>query len=329
MKKILTISIASHNVEKYIRDTLDSIVNASHIDELEVFVIDDGGSDATMRIAGEYHLLYPESIFLIHKDNGGWGSTVNYSIDHGTGKYLKLLDGDDYFDSSALDSFVEYLKECDTDVVCTPFRMFFDGDKSRRRYIALDNKVVCGQGYTISEVTDSVILSMHALTFKTEVLRNKRVSLMEHCFYTDSEYITKGLWACDTISFFDEPVYMYRIARDERSCGRKGYNRLFNDHRRLLDSMIEFRKSLSKENENNPLVDKMVHILVGKQYRVYLMIDDRGQSKELFWSFDRHLRMNEGELYRNAEMGRVLRVCKKIPGVGFDLARIYYRSVIK
>ncbi len=97
MEKLLTISIAAYNVEGYIRNTLDSLIVPEILDKLEVFIVDDGGNDNTLQIAREYESKYPETFHAVHKENGGYGSTVNYSIAHATGKYFKLLDGDDWY----------------------------------------------------------------------------------------------------------------------------------------------------------------------------------------------------------------------------------------
>ena len=120
MEKILTISVAAYQVEKYIEKNLKSLINSNVIDFLEIFVIDDGGKDSTIDIAEKYQKIYPDSIKIVRKENGGYGSTVNYSIFHATGKYFKLLDGDDWFNTKGLIHLVDYLKNCRSDIVITP-----------------------------------------------------------------------------------------------------------------------------------------------------------------------------------------------------------------
>ena len=93
MKKTLTISIAAYNVQKYIRQTLEFLIIPKIIDDLEIFVIDDGGQDETLSIAKEYADQYPDSIFPIHKENGRYGTVFNCAIQRASGKYFKLLDG--------------------------------------------------------------------------------------------------------------------------------------------------------------------------------------------------------------------------------------------
>ena len=69
MQKILTISIAAYNVEKYIRCALNSLLICEDLlNLLEIFVIDDGGSDSTLSIAKEYERKYPGIIYAVHKE---------------------------------------------------------------------------------------------------------------------------------------------------------------------------------------------------------------------------------------------------------------------
>ena len=78
--KILSISVAAYNVEKYIETLIEKIICTKNKDFIEVFIVDDGGSDSTLDIAKKYAEKYPDIIIPIHKDNGGWGSTINYAI---------------------------------------------------------------------------------------------------------------------------------------------------------------------------------------------------------------------------------------------------------
>ena len=102
MEKILSVSIASYNVEKFIRKALDSCCIPEIMDRLEVIVVNDGSTDSTLEIAREYETKYPETFRVIDKINGGYGSTVNASIRVAAGRYFRLLDGDDWFDRDGL-----------------------------------------------------------------------------------------------------------------------------------------------------------------------------------------------------------------------------------
>ena len=89
MEKILSVSIASYNVEKFIRKALDSCCIPEIMDRLEVIVVNDGSTDSTLEIAREYETKYPETFRVIDKKNGGYGSTVNASIRVAAGRYFR------------------------------------------------------------------------------------------------------------------------------------------------------------------------------------------------------------------------------------------------
>ena len=65
MNKVLTISVAAYHVEKYLEKNLLSIIDSGCIEKLEVFVIDDGGTDGSLQIAKRYEQLYPERTYGI------------------------------------------------------------------------------------------------------------------------------------------------------------------------------------------------------------------------------------------------------------------------
>lgn len=77
---------------------------------LEVLVVNDGSKDNSSAIAHEYQDKYPDTFRVIDKENGNYGSCVNRGLKEATGKYIKILDADDWFDNEQFSLFVEKLK---------------------------------------------------------------------------------------------------------------------------------------------------------------------------------------------------------------------------
>ena len=134
MEKILTVSIAAYNVQNYIKKTLDSLL-VGKIDDLEILVEDDGGTDNTINIVKEYEKKYPNVVKLIHKENGGYGSTINKSIEIASGRYFKQLDGDDWYDSENFTDFLNILRKIDVDAIWVswPSTMYLPSSSTGRR----------------------------------------------------------------------------------------------------------------------------------------------------------------------------------------------------
>ena len=181
MSKILTISVAAYNVENYISNTLESLL-VDDIDDIEILVEDDGGIDNTANIVKEYEEKYPNVVKLIHKENGGYGSTINKSLEIATGKYFKQLDGDDWYDSNNFKKFLELLRNIDTDVVYTPYKEFYE---NKKKYILKDffsNKFE--KEYDIEDIILEAThhLNMYTVCYKTEILKKKQIETIRKVF---------------------------------------------------------------------------------------------------------------------------------------------------
>ena len=129
MAKILSVSVAAYNVESTLRETLDAFVASGVLDDVDVMTVDDGSSDGTAKLAQEYVDRYPDTFRLISKENGGWGSTVNAGIQNARGKYFRQVDGDDYYNPHNMPAYIQSLRDCETDMVITPYVSYDDATR--------------------------------------------------------------------------------------------------------------------------------------------------------------------------------------------------------
>ena len=243
--KILTISIAAYNVEKYIRKTLDSVAIHEILDDIEVIVVDDGGTDKSLEIAKEYEEKFPNTFKAIHKKNGGYGSTVNYSVKIANGKYFKLLDGDDWFDKDGLINLVNFLKNTDSDVVftqycyavndCNKLAIEFKNDK-------IDNEMPIEDFY-LNEGTP-----MHSITYKTDIIRKSNMLLKEHSLYTDNIYAMVPFKCANTIVFKNILVYYYRLGVDGQSVNRKSLIKHFDESKNISLFLAKYYSEIENLN---------------------------------------------------------------------------------
>jgi len=93
-KPLFSIIISTYNQEKFIEDAIESVLNQDFPkSEFEIIVVDDGSTDKTY----EKVKKYKEKIKYIYKENKGQASCYNVGINIAEGKYISLLDADDYF----------------------------------------------------------------------------------------------------------------------------------------------------------------------------------------------------------------------------------------
>ena len=242
MEKLLTVSVAAYNVAEYIRGTLDSVIHPDCIDAMEILVIDDGGTDETLSIVKEYEEMYPNSVFGIHKENGGYGSVINTSIRRATGKYFKQLDGDDWFETENLPAFLELLRSIDADYVVTPMRMLNESDGSE---VIRDYFETLPEGiYPFDEMDFQKISPMHCSCFRTKLLQEHDITITEHCFYTDVELVNRPVPYLNTICIFHNPIYVYRVGREGQSVSKTGIRKHYKEHEKVFWNLLEIYGSL-------------------------------------------------------------------------------------
>ena len=211
MEKILTISIAAYNAEKDISNCLNSLINSKEFSKLDIIVVNDGSTDQTVEITNKYVEKYKQSIRLINKENGGHGSTINTSIKHAKGKYYKILDSDDWVNSENLNRLVAFLEKTDTDMVLNPYDEIEYNTRTKKRQMnPWDNEVSYEEVHGLEEL-DKVILYMHSLTFRREVIQKMGAIIDENCFYVDMEYCIFPLLYIISFAFLDYPVYHYLL----------------------------------------------------------------------------------------------------------------------
>ena len=248
MDKTLTVSIASYNVERFLKQTLDSICLSDAIDDIEVIIVNDGSKDNTAAIAKEYVDKYPQNFILINKENGGYGSTINASIAVAKGKYFRILDGDDWVDSTEFSKFVSLLKGINTDLVFTHFMWCTFKDSKLTKTERISCPYIPNIVFPVSEIES---LAMHSTTVRTEILKKGNIKITEHCFYTDFEFIIKSLLLSSEFIYLPLCVYQYRVWGSGQSVAIMGSLKHYEEYDRIA------RFALNASEKNN-IVKKVV-----------------------------------------------------------------------
>lgn len=240
MSKLLTISIAAYNMGAFIRRTLDSLVLSSVLDKLEILVIDDGSTDETAKIAYGYERRFPNSVRLISKSNAGYGSTVNTGISEATGKYFKVLDGDDQLITRNLERYCRLLESSNADIIFTEIVNYtVEG-------AATDSRQTCGLSPTRGTVNSNKLdyshlcLRLHLCTFNTTMLQNSDITLPEHCLYTDYLLVVEGFFLSQTAQICDLAIYAYSVGRDGQSMSSGTVRKHADDHIYIAQSLINY-----------------------------------------------------------------------------------------
>ena len=132
----LTVIIPGYNIEKFIDKIMKSLLADAVIPDIQILVVNDGSKDRTQELAEAYEKKYPGCVRALSKENGGHGSTINYGMKYAEGKYVKVIDGDDWVNTETLIDLISWLKVTDVDLVAANYCIVNEntGESTEKKY---------------------------------------------------------------------------------------------------------------------------------------------------------------------------------------------------
>ena len=118
-KNKISVIVPVYKVEKYLKQCVDSILSQTY-KNLEIILIDDGSPDNCPKIIDEY-AKKDRRIIAVHQKNGGYGKAVNHGLGIAKGKYIAIVEPDDYIAPDMYESLIQLAIETDADIIKSSF----------------------------------------------------------------------------------------------------------------------------------------------------------------------------------------------------------------
>lgn len=227
---------------------LDSLLATDALDRLEAIVVNDGSKDGSLAIANGYKERFPDTVTVIDKPNGNYGSTINAALPVAQGKYIRILDSDDWVRSDSLILFLDALENLDSDMVITHFTVLHEGGgKELTKYNDYGREPFdYGKTYNLDDVLKEGYIKyflMHGLTYRTQLLRNMGYRQTEGISYTDTEWCCYPVFKAQTITFLNIDLYQYNMAREGQTMDPKVISRSLTQMEKMIRQLIGFYES--------------------------------------------------------------------------------------
>ncbi len=280
MKPVLSIIIPAYNVEKYLAQCLDSVANQDN-GRVEVLLIDDGSTDSTWDICCEYAQRYP-FVKPFHGENGGPSSARNLGIQKATGEYINFLDSDDYLPEGTIEKITQRIEQDKPDVILGLYENLEDltGEITSCGYRFERNKIEALHGESLLEY----VMEGHVYDWYAVLMTLRREYLFNHSLFFDTN-ITFGEDAClsprilffaSSLSYIDEPVYVYR--RNRKGAATSKFSE--SNFKSKLN-VLAFIKKFCQENRLSDHLTEMMYANMSNLY-VSMLFD--------VWSLDQEKR---------------------------------------
>lgn len=208
-----SVIVPVYNVEKYLSQCVDSILNQSFSD-FELILVDDGSTDNSPKMCDEY-ADKDKRVKVIHKENGGAAASRNFGTDASMGKYIVYIDSDDYVDDNEfLNKLYTKANEKDYDIICYKFKKYFESNgqfsecafscPDIERYSSLFDKI----NYMVS--CDAFYCAPWAKCFKASAVKDNNIKFENGIIGEDQEWYYHLLLSVNSITFIDEAFIVYR-----------------------------------------------------------------------------------------------------------------------
>lgn len=247
----VSIIIPIYNIEKYLSKCLDSLVTQTY-EDIEILAISDGSTDKSVSIVKDYQKK-DKRIKLIEKDNGGYGSVLEYAINKLIKtKYFLICDPDDYLDKNCIETLYKIAVKNKVDLVYGSYyyiykdgsKKYSDGTWLPTLFTPTSNKV-----FKNKEKNKYLIMSPtpHAKLYKTEIAKD--IDFPHHVSFTDGILYTIYLSKANSIIHTDKPLAYYLLEREGNTVTDTN-PRIVDYHNTVFNSTWNQYKNKIKNKDN-------------------------------------------------------------------------------
>lgn len=211
MEKISVI-IPVYNDEKYLAQCLDSVLKQTY-SNLEIILVDDGSTDSIPEVYEKY-----ANIRILHKKNGGVGSSRNAVLEMATGEYILFVDDDDLLSETHIEELYNLLKKNDADIAVGNFNHFIEEKRAYGIWLKEDDYFE--KTYTPEEwftVEYETVPYNRSIIFAVPWAKLYKRSLFENIVYPIDARVEDDLttWKiyllADKIAYMNKAIYTHRI----------------------------------------------------------------------------------------------------------------------
>ncbi len=240
---LLSVVIPVYNSEKYLRNTLDSVLSQDIA--MEVVCINDGSTDTSLTILKEYSAK-DDRIKIINQENHGAGVARNIGFENSSGKYVHFMDSDDWLEPDAYRTILDKMERTRVDM-CVFQRIIYNnitGESNLQiRAFDLDNYITDFESNPVF-FTHSPVVPWNKI-LRSSLVRNNGLKFDDLPCANDRSFYFASVKYARSIMVCKDPLINYRV---NNSKSLIGYTRSihFDTHFKSYYSTMEHFKDADK-----------------------------------------------------------------------------------
>ena len=297
----ISVIIPAYNVEDYIGDCVNSIMNQTFKD-LEIICINDGSEDNTLNILRQFESK-DDRIIVIDQENNGVGTARNAGLDAATGEYIYFIDSDDFLDSNALSELYDIAKENEADLIIFKSQNFnhdptepFVEEYNEMEQIPSSFKNKLFSFKDMLEHFTKIDVTIWNKFFKHDLIEDVRFD--EDIIFEDNLFTVDYFFKANRVYFYDKVLYHRRLRP----------NSIITSASRRHVEGLEVNKRMIKRIKEAGYYDDVKEKLFIKNFTIiiyrFINIDD--EYKEYFFDcLKKDLTSNEDEIKNSLDFSLI------------------------
>lgn len=213
-----SILVPVYNVEKYLEQCVDSLLNQTYKGKYEIILVDDGSTDSSGKICDRYAENHPDKIIVVHKENQGLVSARQVGIENAHGEYSLFVDSDDYVENNLLETIDTTMNNTPgTDIVIFAMN-YYNGISIIPKKHFFKTKYTIFENERKKEIYEELIATSYVTSLclkaiKTKILKNDSTDYSLYYSNNMAEDWFRSIPAltmANKIVYINKPLYNYR-----------------------------------------------------------------------------------------------------------------------
>ena len=261
----LSIIIPVYNVEKYLEECLDSVLNQT-LKETEIICIDDGSTDNSLNILKEYSKK-DKRVKIITKENGGQASARNLGIKEAQGEYIAFVDSDDFIEPEMFEKLYTKSKDNKLDLAMCKIALY-DNETEEINTLAWyymlgvfrDFKKDVFSHKDTKEFTCEISVTPYNKIYKTSLIKDNNILFPEGLIFEDEKFFYDVYLRAKRVSIVDEFLYYYRTNRKGSTVDiakESDYTDLITIFKQIRET---FKETKNYEDYKVLLANRFIHL---------------------------------------------------------------------
>lgn len=237
----VSVIVPVYNVEKYLEECLDSIINQT-LEDIEIICVDDKSADNSLNILKRYKEKDTRIKIIEHNANKGLGSTRNTALDVARGEYIMFVDSDDWLEPEACEEAYSKIKSSNCDFVCFNSTKVYMDKRKKVLYMSSLYKVATNVNKQIINLNELKVPFFNSCEVWNKIYDRKFIEnnhlrfTNEKIFAEDVLFFIQIVLSNGTFTLLNKSLYNYRM-HDNNSVHKPLYDDLIRVHRRNFEQI--------------------------------------------------------------------------------------------